>query len=112
MIKFWKEDFEYTNRIGIVEPFSYIFIVRGESSNYLRNKYKLDYANIFVNCDLEKNIYIGSRAKNNQRNDVCDCLEEDLEELYKLLEPIMTMDMRNYEEYICNDWYEKDDMWE
>ena len=111
MIKFWLDDFKYTDRFGSTEPFGYYFEVRGESSNYLINKYELGYPNVFVNCYFDKTIYIGSRATNGLESDVCECEEEDVDELYNLLETTMKADMRNYEEYLADDWYQKDSRW-
>ena len=51
MIKFWLDDFNYIKRFGCVEPFGYLFNVRGESANYLINKYQLDYPKVFVNLN-------------------------------------------------------------
>ena len=112
MIKFWKEDFKYNKRLGNTEPFGYLFTVRGESANYLINQYNLNHPNVFVNCYLDKTIYIGSRADSNLQSDICDCGREDIEELFNTLEPIISMDMRNYEEYKSDDWYKKDSRWE
>lgn len=60
MIKFWQEDFNYVKRFGQVE-FGYLFNVRGESANYLINKYQLEYPNVFVNCYIDKTIYKGGK---------------------------------------------------
>lgn len=112
MIKFWLDDFDYTKRFGCVEPFGYLFNVRGESANYLINKYQLGYPKIFVNCYMDKTIYIGSKQYDGKKSDCCDCDEDDVEELYSLLKPIMDIDLRNYEDYMCDDWYKKDSRWE
>ena len=45
-------------------------------------------------------------------DDCCDCDDDDIDELYNLLKPIMDIDMRNYEDYMCDDWYRKDGRWE
>lgn len=112
MIKFWLDNFKYTKRFGVTEPFGYLFSVCGESANYLINKYELLYPNVFVNCYSDKTIYIGSRAVNDLKGDVCDCDENDVDELYNLLKPIINMDLKNYEEYLSDDWYQKDSRWE
>ena len=83
MIKFWSNDFDYTKRLGCVEPFGYLFNVRGESANYLINKYQLSYPKIFVNCYMDKTTYIGSRKYDNTGSDCCNCDEDDIEELLK-----------------------------
>ena len=41
-----------------------------------------------------------------------DCDVDDVEELYNLLKPIIDIDLRNYEDYMCDDWYRKDSRWE
>lgn len=110
MIKFWQEDFRYVKRLGCTEPFGYLFNVRGESANYLINKYQLEYPNVFVNCYIDKTIYIGSLQ--NKNSDCCECEVDDVDELYNLLKPIINIDIRNYEEYMCDDWYKKDSRWE
>lgn len=112
MIKFWIDDFKYTKRFGTTKPFGYYFKIRGESANYLMNKYCLRYPNVFINCYSDEAIYIGSRANDNLSGDVCDCEEDDVDDLYNILEPIMNIDMRNYEEYMADDWYRKDSRWE
>lgn len=112
MIKFWSDDFNYIERLGSVEPFGYLFNVRGESANYLINKYQLDYQKVFVNCYTDKTIYIGSRQYDNKKGDCCDCDKDDIEDLYNLLKPIIDIDLRNYEDYMCDDWYRKDSRWE
>jgi hypothetical protein len=112
MIKFWLDDFNYIKRFGVSEPFGYLFNVRSESANYLINKYKLSYPKVFVNCYVDKTIYIGSRQYNNKQSDCCNCEQDDIEELYNLLKPIIDIDMCNYEEYKCDDWYRKDSRWE
>lgn len=112
MIKFWIQDFDYAKRLGYAEPFGYLFKVRGESANYLINKYELGFPNIFVNCYSDKTIYIGSRKYDGKYGDCCDCEQDDIEELYNLLKPIIDVDMRNYEDYMCDDWYRKDYRWE
>lgn len=107
MIKFWLDDFYDIKRLGTWEPFSYEFNVRGESANYLINKYELSYPKVFVNCFIHITIYIGSQQYDNRRSDCCDCEADDVEELYSLLKPIIDINLRNYEEYMCDDWYKK-----
>ena len=112
MIKFWADDFEYIKRLEKIQPFRYRFYVRGESANYLMNKYKLDCSKVFVDCSSDEAIYIGGLANDNMSYDWAYCKDDDIDELYEILEPIMNMDMRNYEEYMCDDWYKRDDRWE
>lgn len=112
MIKFWLDDFSYIKRYGCTEPFTYLFNVRGESANYLINKYQLKYPKIFVNYYMNKTIHIGSRQYNSKKRDCFDCDKADIEELYNLLKPIIDVDLRNYEDYMCDEWYKKDDRWE
>ena len=111
MIKFFIDDFNYEKRLGATEPFGYLFNVRGESANYLINKYELGYQKIFVNCYADKTIYVGSRQYDNTLSECCECYQGDIEELYNILKPIIDVDMRNYEEYCCDNWYGKDDRW-
>ena len=61
---------------------------------------------------MDKTIYTGSRQYDNKKSDCCDCDEDDIEELYTLLKPIIDIDLRNYEDYMCDDWYRKDGRWE
>lgn len=112
MVKFWLDDFSYTKRLGYAKPFGCLFNVRGESANYLINKYHLGYPKVFVNCYTDKTIYIGSQQYDGKQSDCCDCGQSDVEELYGLLKPIMEADMRNYEECLCDNWYKKDSRWE
>ena len=112
MIKFWSDDFEYVKRFGASEPFGYLFYVRSDSANYLINKYYLNYQRVFVNCYMDKTIYIGSGQYNGKQSECCECHPNDIEELYNILKPIMDVDMRNYEEYRCDPWCGKDDRWE
>lgn len=112
MIKFWIVDFSYEKRLGHSEPFGYVFHVSGESANYLMNKYRLSYPRVFVNCYLDKTIYIGSRQHDGRRSDCCDCNNGDREELYNLLFPIIQSDLANHEEYMCDDSYDRDSRWE
>lgn len=120
MIKFWKEDFRYISRSYMAcdlymnkYGYRYTFSVRGESANYLINKYDLDYPNIQVHlftCD--NTMTVTSKTENKLNSDVADIEEEDLKELLSLLQEDVDLDMRNYEEYKCNDWYKKDSRWE
>lgn len=112
MIKFWSEDFKYTERLESFGVFSYLFDVHGESANYLINKYQLGYPKVFVNYYIDKTIYIGSDAYDGKRSDCCDCEADDVEELCNLLKSIIDIDLRNYEDYMCDDWYKKDSRWE
>ena len=112
MIKFWSNDFDYTKRFGSVEPFGYLFNVRGESANYLINKYELNYQKVFVYYHMDKTIYIGSRQYGDKQSDYYGCEESDIEELSNILKPIIDIDLCNYEEYMCDDWYKKDSRWE
>jgi len=104
MIKFWKEDFRYINRYEIFRGYSYTFSVCGESANYLINKYELNYSNIqvhFFTCD--NTMTVTSKTDDKLRSDVADIEEEDLKELLTILQEEVDLDLRNYENYICND---------
>ena len=113
MIKFWKEDFTYVKRLECsIGGYIYIFSVRGESSNYLRNKYDLTYSNMYVNVfTINNSITVGSKANNMSLSDITDMEEEDENELLPLLQEEIDLDLRNYEEYMCNDIYPRDTRW-
>ena len=63
MVKFFENDFKYQYRLGAIEPFSYVFYVYGESSNYLMNKYHLEFEPVIVYANIEKQVAIGNRRK-------------------------------------------------
>lgn len=119
MIKFRKEDFTYTLRtpsytadgIMIIGEFCYTFSVRGESANYLMNRYGLYFPNIEVTI-LNSRHCVGQAIDNIGRSQWFILLGDDFEELHNLLKEVMDIDKRNYEEYICNsDYYKKDSRW-
>lgn len=88
MIKFWKDDFRYVKKMGYnLYEYIYVFNVRGESSNYLRNKYSLQYPNIEVNLFTEDNsISVGSYKEYSFDRDITDMEEDDVKELLPLLQ--------------------------
>ena len=112
MIKFWKEDFTYVKRLDCsAGGYIYNFSVRGESSNYLRNKYDLGYPNIYVNVfTIDNSMTVGSRNEKLQA-DIADIEEEDVNKLLPLLKREIDIDLRNYDEYLCNDIYPRDTRW-
>lgn len=121
MIKFWKEDFKYIKRSPythfFVEGFGYCytFTVRGESANYLMNKYNINYPYIKVCIDYGHNaasIRVIGETENASQFGSCDIHGEDLAELISLLKEDIEMDLINYEEYKCNDDYKKDSRWQ
>ena len=88
MIKFWKEDFRYVERYEYgLDVYRYVFTVRGESANYLMNKYDLGYPNITVNLFTDDNsMSVASKANNGLQSDVTDIDDiDDLAELLKIL---------------------------
>lgn len=112
MVKFWKEDFKYIKRFLSYYGYCYIFSVRGESANYLMNKYDLEYPNVYVNLFTDDNsMTVASKTENKLKSDVVDIDEEDSKKLLYLLQEDVDMDLTNYEEYICNDIYKKDSRW-
>ena len=119
MIKFWKEDFKYVERYGYYnsktggEGLCYAFTVRGESANYLMNKYKLGYPNVSVYLYMDDNgISTGSKTDNKLKSDLIGVNDkEDTIELWSLLKEDIEIDQRNYEEYMCDDWYKRDSRW-
>lgn len=96
MIKFWKDDLKYIGRTYIACNLSmnkydyyYTYSVIGESANYLRNKYGLDYPNIQVHlftCD--NTMTVTSKTENRLNSDVTDIEEGDLKELLSILQEI------------------------
>ena len=114
MIRFWKEDFKYVRRSPYTHFFlegfgyCYTFSVRGESANYLRNKYNLiyPYAKVCVNYGHNAiTIRVISETENPSVYDVYDVIGEDLIEIGSLLKEDIEIDLRNYEEYKCDVWY-------
>ena len=117
MIKFWKEDFEYIKRSFISftneSEYRYDFIVRGESANYLMNKYGLSYPNVKVHLwTVDNSVTVTSKVTNKLLSDVADIDDpDDLTKLLPILLETVNMDLRNYEEYMCNDVYKKYSRW-
>lgn len=120
MIKFWKEDFKYTNRtihiyghLGL-PCYCYEFDVHGESANYLMNTYQLNYPYVHI-ClfTINNNILVSSRGKSKAELDHSkEVKEEDLQELLSILQEEVNKDSVNYEEYLCNsDYYKRDSRW-
>ena len=115
LIKFWKEDFKYIKRRYSSEyDFCYTFSVRGESANYLMNKYDLCYPNVEVHLfTIDNSMSVTSKIDSGLKSDVTDIDdEEDTTELWSLLKEDIDIDQRNYEEYMCDDWYKRDSRWE
>ena len=122
MVKFWKEDFRYIQRSGythfFVEGFGYCykFSVRGESANYLMNKYNLKYPYVKIYLNYGHNaasIRVISETEDEFQFDACDINGKDLDELLFILQEDIENDLRNYEEWQCNsDYYKKDSRWE
>lgn len=121
MVKFWKEDFKYIKRSQYTHFFlegfgyRYTFSVRGESANYLINEYNLKYPYIKVCVNYGHNaitVDVISETETSFMYDIYDVIGEDLIELGSLLQEDIEIDLRNYEEYKCDDWYKKDSRWE
>lgn len=117
MIKFWKEDFKYIKRTGysvlkdIYDEHQYHFSVIGETALYLMNKYDLFSLNIKIHVFDNDYVTVTSH-KTNKETDVAEIDVEDREELMVILNEFIEQDKSNYEEYLCNDLYRKDDRWE
>lgn len=101
MVKFWKEDFRYINRSPythfFVEGFGYCykFSVRGESANYLMNKYNLKYPYVKIYLSYGHNaasIRVISETEDEFQFDACDISREDLDELLNILETHIDVD--------------------
>jgi len=110
VVKFWKEDFRYIARHYCFDDYFYTFSIRGESANYLMNKYHLDYPIIQVNVFMNNgSMSITSRAKNGLGFCGAEIKEDDYKELMDILQKEIDNDLRNYEEWQCNsDYYKKD----
>ena len=117
MIKFWKEDFKYIKRTGWSTSdgyeFQYHFSVKGESFNYLFNKYGLEYPNMEVHVFSGNSATVTTRNNDNKKSDVADIDEGDIEELMSILREDIEMDQHCWEEYRCDsEYYMWDDRWE
>lgn len=118
MIKFWKEDFEYIKRTGwsgfnYKYDHQYHFSVCGESANYLINEYGLFGYKVEVHViDYGDYITVTSKERNTTYSDCTEIDEKDKEELMGILQDFIEQDKRNWEEYLCDDWYKKDSRWE
>lgn len=117
-MKFYKEDIKYikrTSRSGFdyTYEYQYHFSVRGESSNYLINKYWLFGKDVEIHYISNDYITVTSKNPyNNTESDVSDVDPQDMEELNIILEECIRNDLRNWEEYKCNDCYAWDTRWE
>ena len=112
MIKFWKEDFKYIERFNSWNGLCYGFSVYGESSNYLINKYQLKYPNVIVNFYVDdKSIFIRNKSNDGLNIRSTDTYDEDYEELLTILQENIDIDLRNYEDYMCDEWYKRDSRW-
>ena len=117
VVKFFKEDFRYTKRYGYYnsetggEGLCYSFSVRGESANYLMNKYGLEYPNVTVDLLTDDNsMSVTSYTDNKLKRDITDIDDEDdVEELLNILQEEVRIDQINYEEYLCDSEYNKYD---
>ena len=117
VIKFWKEDFRYIERHSYYNNergdsgYYYTFTVRGESANYLMNKYELSYPNVEVHLFADDNsMTVTSKIDNGLNRDVVDIDDEsDLKELLLILQEEVRIDHINYEEYMCDAEYNKYD---
>lgn len=97
MIKFWKEDFTYINDFLTYNGDYYEFSVRGESANYLINKYDLDYQNIELHLFTDDNtMTVTSRTESGLNRDISDVDKEDIQELLPILQEEINMYLRNY----------------
>ena len=114
MIKFWKDDFKYIKRTGVSfsEGFRYTFSVYGESANYLINEYGLFGENVKIHVFSKDHITVTSSNSKFQMSDCANISDEDICELMYVLQEDICMDQRNWEDYLCDDWFKKDSRWE
>lgn len=76
----------------------------------------MKYPNVRVYVNHGHNaitLYVISETESMDMYDIYEVIDgEDVVELAHLLEEEIVVDLRNYEEYKCDDWYKKDDRWE
>ena len=119
MITFWKNDFRYIKR-NLYSNFEtgengymYTFSLCGESLNYLINKYKPEYPDIKLYLfTSDKTATLTSKTLDGLKRDVIDIEANDTLKLFSLLQETIDIDMKNYEEYMCDDFYPRDSRWE
>lgn len=113
MIKFWKDDFKYIERLETWNGLCYRFSVCGESSNYLMNTYQLKYPNITVHFYItDKSMSIRNKSNDGLNIHSTDIEDDDYEELLNILQEEVRIDQINYEEYLCDSEYNtRDSRW-
>ena len=112
MIKFYKEDIKFIRRTNWGNAFQYHFSVTGETSNYLLNKYDLEFSGMelhFIDIDY---VTVTTKKENGLISDVAEIDAADFEELMIILNEFIEQDKSNWKEYCCDDWYKKDSRWE
>jgi hypothetical protein len=102
MVKFWTQDFQYISRSEYTHFFfegfgyCYKFYAKGESANYLMNKYSLKYPyiNIYLNYGHNAaSIRVVSETEDKTQFDAYDINNrEDLNELLTILETHIDVD--------------------
>lgn len=95
--------------------YCYTFSVRGESANYLMNKYNLKYPYIKVYLNYGHRACTSrviSETEDKSQFDDHNISGKDLKDLLYILQEEVKIDLVNDEEYRCNsDYYKKDSRW-
>lgn len=82
--KIWYDDFSNMRRIG--DNGFYQFDVRGDSARYIKEKYGLEYKNIFVAIFSDGSYgSVGSYIDDHTKSDVSDLEDFELRDIYRQL---------------------------
>lgn len=111
MKKFWRDDFAYIRRT-MSSDYVYHFSVKGESFNYLYNKYELGFPNMEIHIFNKQSATVITESNDKKEADVADIEEDDIEELIDILWDYIELDKLCWEEYCCDsEYYMWDDRW-
>ena len=94
--KIWRNDFYNMKRIS--DNGFYRFDVKGESAKYIKEKYRLNYSNIFVAIYSDGSYgSVGSFTSDDTQSDVSDLDDWELRDIYRQvrLELLITEDLWN-----------------
>ena len=117
MKKFFREDIKYVERTNWTGfhytcEHQYHFSVRGESANYLINKYNLFGKDVKIHYFDDTYITVTSHDPKGSQTDVAEIDSEDIKELMLILQEDIQQDQRQWEEYVCDsEYYMWDTRW-